>query len=182
MESIRKIYNPIQKDYVTFLQTSADTKGAFTLVEVELAPHGGVGLHYHKTYAEYFECMEGTLQVQLANKIVTLEKSMTAAALPKIPHRFFNTSREICKFQVKISPACRGFEESLQIAYGLAQDGKTHSNGFPKDKLALAWLFTISESNLPGWRSIFEWILVKQAQVAIKKGVDRRLRECYVKF
>ena len=45
----RKIYNPIQKDTVTFLKTSEDTKGEYTLVEVELADDGGVGLHYHKT-------------------------------------------------------------------------------------------------------------------------------------
>jgi hypothetical protein len=43
MENPRRIYNPIQKDYLTFLKTSAETNGAFTLVEVELAPKGGVG-------------------------------------------------------------------------------------------------------------------------------------------
>ena len=51
----RTIYNPIQKDTVTFLKTHADTNGACTLVEVELADGGGVGLHYHKTYSEAFE-------------------------------------------------------------------------------------------------------------------------------
>ena len=51
----RKIYNPIQKDQVVFLKTAADTNGACTLVEVTLADGGGVGLHYHKTYAEKFE-------------------------------------------------------------------------------------------------------------------------------
>ncbi len=48
MES-RKIYNPIQQDCVTFLKTSAETDGEYTLVEVELADGGG--LHYHKTYS-----------------------------------------------------------------------------------------------------------------------------------
>lgn len=50
MES-RKIYNPIQQDCVTFLKTSAETDGEYTLVEVELADGGGGGLHYHKTYS-----------------------------------------------------------------------------------------------------------------------------------
>jgi hypothetical protein len=36
----RKIYNPIQKDTVTLLKTSADTQGEYTLVEVELADGG----------------------------------------------------------------------------------------------------------------------------------------------
>jgi hypothetical protein len=34
----RRVYNPIQKDYVTFLKTSEETAGKFSLVEVELAP------------------------------------------------------------------------------------------------------------------------------------------------
>ena len=44
----RKIYNPIQQDQVIFLKTHADTAGEYTLVEVELADGGGVGLHYQK--------------------------------------------------------------------------------------------------------------------------------------
>jgi quercetin dioxygenase-like cupin family protein len=68
----RIIYNPIQKDQVTFLKTSGDTNGAYTLVEVELADGGGVGLHYHKTYSETFDCIEGELQVQLGKKTYSL--------------------------------------------------------------------------------------------------------------
>ena len=55
-------------------------------------------------------------------------------------------------------------------------------NGFPKDKLALAWLFDISENNLPGWMSIFEFILRKQAKKAKTKGIDKILTEKYAKF
>jgi hypothetical protein len=83
---------------------------------------------------------------------------------------------------VELRPASRGFEQSLQVGYGLARDGKTRRNGFPKDKYALAWLFDISESNLPGWRSIFEFILRSQARRARKKGIDKALIEQYVKF
>ena len=36
MENSRRIYNPVQKDYVTFLKTGEETKGEYTLVEVEL--------------------------------------------------------------------------------------------------------------------------------------------------
>jgi hypothetical protein len=70
----------------------------------------------------------------------------------------------------------------LQIGYGLASDGLCKPNGFPKDRLALAWLFEISESNLPGWMSIFEFILRKQARRARKKGIDKELIDHYVKF
>ncbi len=178
----RKIYNPIQKDTVTFLKTAADTNGECTLVEVELADGGGVGLHYHKTYSETFECIEGEVQVQLSKKILKLQPGQSATAEPNINHLFRNRSGKPCKFRVELRPASRGFEQSLQIGYGLACDGQCKPNGFPKSSLALAWLFEISESNLPGWMSLFEFILRRQAKKAKKKGIDKKLTETYVRF
>jgi len=180
--SERKIYNPVQKDYVTFLKTAAETNGECTLVEVELADGGGVGLHYHKTYSEKFDCLEGEVQIALGKAIHTLKPGESATAEPHINHLFRNRSGKPCKFRVELKPASRGFEQSLQIGYGLANDGLVKKNGFPKDKLALAWLFDISESNLPGWMSIFEFILRKQAKKARALGTDRVLVEKYVRW
>ncbi|MGC4100536.1 cupin domain-containing protein [Ferruginibacter sp.] len=178
----RKIYNPIQRDSVTFLKTHAETNGEYTLVEVELADGGGVGLHYHKTYAEKFNCISGQVQVQLGKDVTVLHAGESATASPNINHLFKNRSGVPSRFTVELRPASRGFEQSLQIGYGLASDGLCKKNGFPKDKLALAWLFEISESNLPGWMSIFEFILRKQAKKAKEKGIDKQLTERYVKF
>ena len=182
MENVRRIYNPVQKDYVTFLKTAKETNNQSTLVEVELAPKGGVGLHYHKTYSEKFDCIEGELKVQAGKEIFTLSPGQSVTALPNINHRFFNTSDKVCKFKVELNPASSGFEKSLQIGYGLARDGETNSKGFPKNRLALAWLFEISESNLPGWMSIFEFILRSQAKKAKAIGLDQELIRKYVKF
>lgn len=182
MENKRRIYNPIQKDSVTFLKTSEETNGQCTLLEVELAPKGGVGLHYHKTYSEKFDCLEGELKVQAGKIIYTLSPGQSITALPNVNHRFFNTSSKACKFKVELNPASRGFEQSLQIGYGLAKDGQTNSKGFPKDRLALAWLFEISESNLPGWMSVFEFILRRQARKAKARGLDQELVQKYVRF
>ncbi len=178
----RKIYNPIQKDTVHFLKTFEDTNGECTLVEVELADGGGVGLHYHKTYSESFKCLEGEVQIRLGKKIHVLKSGEAATADPNINHLFRNRSGQPCRFTVELRPASRGFEQSLQIGYGLARDGECKANGFPKDKLALAWLFDISESNLPGWMSLFEFILRKQAKKARKRGIDKILKDKYVKF
>jgi quercetin dioxygenase-like cupin family protein len=178
----RKIHNPVQKDTVTFLKTHADTQGECTLVEVELADGGGVGLHYHKTYSERFECLEGEVQVKLGRSLHTLKPGEQATAQPHISHLFRNRSGKPCRFRVELRPASLGFERSLQIGYGLARDGQTDKKGFPRNKLALAWLFSISESNLPGWMSIFEFILRKQAKKALARGIDRELTEKYVRF
>lgn len=182
MENLRKIYNPIQRDYVTFLQTAEETGGQTTRVEVELAPGGGVGLHYHKTYSETFDCLDGQLKVQLGKKVHTLHRGETGTAHPGVNHRFYNTASSTCKFRVTLHPASRGFEQSLQIGYGLARDGETKANGFPKNRYALAWLFDISESNLPGWMSLFEFILRRQAMKAVQMGLDKQLIEKYVTF
>jgi quercetin dioxygenase-like cupin family protein len=178
----RRIYNPIQKDQVVFLKTHADSNGECTLVEVELANGGGVGLHYHKTYSEKFDCLEGVVEVQLGKTLHQLHPGQSATASPNTNHLFRNRSGKPCKFMVELRPASRGFEQSLQIGYGLANDGLTKKNGFPKDKLALAWLFDISESNLPGWMSLFEFILRSQAKKARRKGIDQQLIQRYVKF
>lgn len=182
MNNPRRIYNPVQKDYVTFLMTSDDTNGACTRVEVELAPGGGVGLHYHKTYSEKFECLEGVLGVQAGKAKHQLQPGESVTAEPLVNHRFFNSSGALTRFRVELRPASKGFEQSLQIAYGLARDGETNSKGLPKDSLALAWLFDISESNLPGWRSIFEFFLRRQAAKARRVGLDKLLMDKYVKF
>ena len=182
MKNPRRIYNPIQKDYVTFLKTAGETGGEYTLVEVELSSKGGVGLHYHKTYSEKFDCLEGELKVQAGKKIQKLSPGDSVKATPNTNHRFFNTSARVCKFKVELRPASAGFEQALQIGYGLARDGQTNSKGFPKNRLALAWLFEISESNLPGWMSIFEFILRRQAKKARALGLDKELIAKYVKF
>jgi quercetin dioxygenase-like cupin family protein len=182
VENDRRIYNPVQKDYVTFLKTSEETNGELTLVEVELAPGGGVGLHYHKTYSEKFDCLNGELKVQAGKTIHTLQPGQTVTAQPHINHRFSNATRQVCKFRVELRPASRGFEQSLQVGYGLARDGETNSKGLPKSRLALAWLFEISESNLPGWMSVFEFILRRQARAAKEMGIDKQLIQKYVRF
>ena len=182
MENPRRIYNPVQKDYVTFLKTSEETNGEFTLVEVELAPKGGVGLHFHKTYSEKFDCLDGELKVQAGKTIHTLLTGQSLTAVANVHHRFFNSSDKVCRFRVELRPASRGFEQSLQVGYGLARDGQTNDKGFPKNRVALAWLFEISESNLPGWMSLFEFILRRQAKKAKATGLDRELIQKYVRF
>jgi len=177
----RTIYNPVQKDYVTFLKTSAETNGAFTFIECSVAPGGGVGLHYHKTYEETFEPLEGILSVECNGvaKQYGVGESVTAGR--RMNHRFFNEMEQECRFLCKMTPGQPGLEAALQIGYGLARDGKTNK-GLPKDPQVLAYLIQLSETNLPGWRSVFEWILRWQARSFIKKGGEKGLRETYVQI
>ena len=78
--SQRRYYHPIQKDYATFLETSEETGGERTLIEVEVAPGGGNAPHYHKTYDEHFEVVEGALEVLVGKEARTLRPGQKAVA------------------------------------------------------------------------------------------------------
>ena len=181
--STRAIYNPAQKDTAIFIETAAETNGAYSVIEVELSPGGGVGLHYHKTYTETFQCLQGTLNVQLGTKLYTLKPGdAPATAERNMLHRFFNQSSEICRFNVIVGPGSRGIEESLQIAYGLARDGKTNKAGMPTSINHLGILLALSESKLTGWQGLLEKLLLWIGRRADKKGVTAALRKEYVKI
>ncbi|MCI0751183.1 MAG: cupin domain-containing protein [Flammeovirgaceae bacterium] len=176
----RRIYNPIQKDYVTFLKTSRETNGATTIVDVELAPGGGVGLHYHKAYSEKFICKEGTLGVTLGKTEHLLQAGQSAVAEKNIIHRFYNNTSTVVKFSVELKPGSEGFERSLQIGYGLARDGKTNQKGIPKNLFHVSMLLDMSESKLPGAYSIFEFILKGIAKLGYTLGMKEKLKRYYL--
>lgn len=182
-DTARAVYNPAQKDTAIFIETVQETNGAYSLLEVIVAPGGGVGKHYHKAYTETFTCLEGELQVQVGKQVLTLKPGDAPVTAGKdVLHRFFNTSDKPCRFSVLISPGSRGFEESVQIAYGLARDGRTNKEGTPSKIGHLGILLALSESKLPGWQGLIERVLLWIGKRADKKGVTDQLRKEYVKI
>ncbi len=172
---LRKIYNPIQKDYVTFLETSSETADKYTLVEVDLAAGGGVGLHYHKSYDETFECVEGTLGIELEGRTLHLKAGEKVTAKVGEHHRFFNPTKERCRFLCTITPGYRKFEMMLQIGYGLAEAGLTDKHSIPKNKLHLGYMVMLGDTWLTGWRQVFHYFIAYWNRKALEKGVDRDL-------
>ena len=175
----RVIKNPLIGDVVTFVKTAAETNGAYTLVEVELAPNGGNGMHYHIDFDESFEVLEGVLGIQLGKEVMQLKPGQTAVALRNAMHRFFNPSAtEPVKFLCTITPAMQ-FEETLRIAYGLANDGLTNKKGLPA-LLPLSIIFQKGGTYLPGLpfsiqKGVFDFI----ARIARRRGVDKALEKYY---
>lgn len=178
--TVRRIYNPVQQDAVTFLQTAAETLGEFSLVEVELAPGGGNPLHYHIEFTERFEVLSGELRLQVGSKEVVLKPGDYALAEIKIPHRFFNVSAEPARFRVEVRPAHPGFEQSLRIAYGLAGEGAMVSRYVPKSPLAMAYVVTIGDTHLPGMLRFINPLVRLLAQIAVWRGLKQRLTEKYL--
>ena len=176
---VRRIYNPIQKDYATFLETSEETGGERTLIEVEVAPGGGTTPHYHLTYAEHFEVLEGELQVMVGGKTRTLTAGEKAVAPKNTLHNFHNATDEPTTFLVELRPGSSGFEKALRVAYGLASDGLSNSKGLPKNLYHTALLFEWGEGRLPGVFALLEPLFGLLARRARRKGIDRELELRY---
>ncbi len=175
----RRIYNPIQKDYATFLETSEETDGEHTLIEIELAPGGGNQPHYHLTYDEHFEVLEGALEVQLGTASRTLRPGEKAVAYKTVVHSFRNPTDEPATFLVELRPGHAGFEKALKVAYGLAADGLAAANGAPKNPYQLALAFEWGEGRLPGVFAILEPVFRLLAKRARRKGIDKELEARY---
>jgi mannose-6-phosphate isomerase-like protein (cupin superfamily) len=144
----RTVRNPVIGDEVTFVRTAGETGGEHTLARVLLKPGGGNRLHYHLTYAEEFEVVDGRLTIHRDGERLMLGPGETADAPIGSRHRFANDTDRPVTFLTTIRPA-RRFEEQIRIAYGLARDGKTIRGGVPRNPLQLALLLEISETYVP---------------------------------
>ena len=175
----RRYYNPIQKDYATFLETSDETGGEHTLIEVEVAPGGGTTPHYHLTYAEHFEVISGALEVMVGGETRTLTAGEKSVAPKNTLHNFHNATDRPTTFLVEFRPGHGGFEKALRVAYGLASDGLSNSKGLPKNLYHTALLFEWGEGRLPGIFALLEPLFGLLARRARRKGIDRQLEARY---
>ncbi len=176
----KKTYtNPAINDSATFLKTSAETNGAFTLIEIVLGKSDGPPPHYHKSFSEKFECMEGVLYVQVKKSIQRLVIGESITIPARTVHRFFNTSETPVRFHITLVPGFTGMENFIKIFYGLAADGLTDKNGKPRNFSHLAVALSISDSNAPGWMSLLSPVIRWTAKRARKNGTEKWLLDKY---
>lgn len=176
----RTIINPVLKDEVIFLETSRESNGAQTLVEVTLAAGGGNPLHYHEDFSEEFTCLEGELSIQLGQQIIRLKPGESATAPAFSKHRFFNQIQQPCRFRCRIAPGCPGFEQTLQIMYGLARDGQSNAHGIPKSPYALGYTVMIGGTYMTGWMALLQPVLHWLGRQAVRKGIAAELQRRYL--
>ena len=176
----RRVHNPVIGDAVTFLETSEETGGERTLLEIELASGGGNTPHYHKTYAEHFRAVRGTVVVEVDGVEKELSEGGHAVAPPGTLHCFRNKSTDQAVFEVELRPGHEGFEKSLRVGYALAAAGRTNKKSLPKNPLHTAVLLEWSEMRLPGVYGRIEPALKLLARLAHRRGVDRVLERQYL--
>lgn len=175
----RKFVNPAINDSATFLQTSAETNGAFTLIEIELGKSNGPPLHYHKTFSEKFEVKQGVLYLQVKKEHMVLQAGESFTVPRGTPHRFYNTKDASVTFDITLKPGPTGMENFIKIFYGLAADGLTDKKGKPKKFAHLAVALIISDSNAAGLMALLSPVLRIAASSAKRNGTEKWLLNKY---
>ena len=92
--------------------SGADTGGAYSLLEMALAPGMGVPRHTHTREDEAYFVLAGELEVTVQDKVFVLQAGDTLMAPRDIPHQLRNSGGVENHYLLVFSPA--GFDEFLK--------------------------------------------------------------------
>ena len=104
-------------DRYTFLVTGAQSDNAYFIMEALVPPGGGPPPHIHHREQESFYVLEGTLDIQIGDKVV----QASAGDFVHIPigtvHSFRNNGDSVARQLLIFSPGGmeRFFEETLEV-------------------------------------------------------------------
>ena len=168
---LKRLYeNPRLGDRIYFKKYAHEPGESVTVVDVELNIEGAIPRHYHLTYDEHYECMEGELSLEIDQKVIVLQPGDRATAPRGSVHRFFNQGREAVLFRITIAPGQPGYEKMLKITHGLAVDGLTDAQGKPRKFWHMGTIVALSDTNLPGILSLLQPLLRRSARRALADG------------
>ena len=149
--SRKTIYNTVTSERATFLQTSKETNGKKTVIEIEIGPKGkGPPLHFHKDFTEEFEMVKGQMKVKLGKKVITLKEGECCKIEIGKLHTFWSESEEPVIFRGTLEPGNEEFENGITLMFGLARDGYLTSKGFPKKVSHALIVGQLSDSHVRG--------------------------------
>lgn len=151
-EKRRTVYNKVNKETITFTKYGYETDGAMTEAIIGVAPGGGPPPHYHVTYSEKFEPIDGILTVVLGDKDEhrKIGPGETAWVPMGTKHRFTNDTEGWINSKGSVFPASAGFERALYILFGLADDDLVQKDGMPKSLVQTAVISKMSDMKFTG--------------------------------
>lgn len=175
----RVFINPLYKDKATVLKFTHETKGAYLLGELEVAPGGGNPMHTHAAFQETFTAVKGILGIRIRNERFYLRPGESMTVPLHTPHCFFNDDDEPITCHIKFEPGHDGFIKGLAIGYGLARDGHTNKKGIPKSLIHLALVIVLTDTKPAGLLGalfpLFKWL----ARKAQQNGTEQELLDRY---
>lgn len=90
---------------VTLKATSADTNGAYTLIEVTDEPQAGPPMHLHRREDEAFYILEGTFAFQVGDRALTATAGCFMTAPKGVPHSYKNIGTTPARMLALFIPA-----------------------------------------------------------------------------
>jgi len=175
----RTFVNPAINDTATFIKTSEETNGEYTLIEIDLGKSDGPPLHYHNAFSENFHVQDGILNLQVGKDKKILHAGESVNVPAGTAHRFYNERNQKVKFEITARPGHNGLENFIKILYGLASDGLSDKKGKPNKFAHLAVALALSDSNASGWMSLLSPIIKRVARRAKKNGTEKWLLDTY---
>jgi|tagenome__1003787_1003787.scaffolds.fasta_scaffold19493932_1 mannose-6-phosphate isomerase-like protein (cupin superfamily) len=125
------IENAVTREQIRFLETAAETGGAYVVVDTLVRPGGAVATrHIHPHQTEHFEVLEGEMVFHVGRERVTLTAGEAVTVPAGTPHAFRNAGAVDARFRAEVSPALQ-FEELLATMFALAAEGRTNDHGMP---------------------------------------------------
>lgn len=91
-------------DTYTILLGGQDTNGRFTVIDMHVRPGGGPGRHRHD-FEETFSVLEGEVEVDFRDKVLTARAGETLNIPANAPHRFRNVSNRSARLLCVCAPA-----------------------------------------------------------------------------
>lgn len=123
--------NPVTGEHGYIRVGTDETSGEYMMADLRVRPNGAVvGEHLHPNLDERFTVLSGKIGYKLAGR----EGIAQAGDVIDLPrgkvHDWWNSGDEEARVIVEIKPAAR-FEQMATTLFGLAQEGKTNSQGMP---------------------------------------------------
>ncbi len=124
--------NPITKERVTFLETSASSGNELLRMEaINLADGYNRVYHLHPSQMERHEILAGKMGVIVAGKDMILGPGQSVVFEPNVPHRFWNADKSTAiHFITEFRPAF-DTEVFIETYIALARAGRFADDGFP---------------------------------------------------
>jgi len=116
------IYHVLGGDQLTVKVSSADTGGAFTLLETIAPPSAGPPLHVHTRESETFFVLDGQFKFVVGDQTIQAAAGEVLVAPPGIPHRFQNVGESSGRLLICCQPG--GFEHFMEGLDQLSRDAE----------------------------------------------------------
>ncbi|EXJ77059.1 hypothetical protein A1O3_10217 [Capronia epimyces CBS 606.96] len=178
----RTIINKNTGEIVTWNKYGYETAGEAGMATATCLPGGGPPLHYHTSYSERFQPVDGELGVILGDSGPRHLMPGEGADVPiGVPHRFFNDSDKEVVFKAWVLPAHAGFEQSLYIMFGLNSDGLADpETGMPYSILHTAVVADLGDMRFPGFKGgVVNYFIRVLAAYARWSGIEEELLTKY---